>query len=343
MTSACGRIGFDATTDSALPATRSELTLNAPGESLIDFPLLVILDDTRAARDRMQPDASDLRFFDAGGNVLAHEIEQLGVAGGAPLVAWVRVPLIDGPTTLAIEYGRPPPPPSPQSVWSDLYAAVFHLGDRVDSTSNKFLGGWAGPLQQETVESGRIANAHTFHPATGDAIVINDAPAFSFTNAITISAWMKPLSLAAGSGFNAAVTQEYMGAGEVFWLGLDDGQATAFAELGTTSGQNLGGGGGAVSLGSWMHVAMTYEGATERLYFNGAQAKITPVTGTLLPSTFPVIIGADANAGAGPDDDYFDGAIDEVRLEKTVRSANWIAYDVASMRDQVITYGPIAP
>jgi hypothetical protein len=36
-----------------------------------------------------------------------------------------------------------------------------------------------------------------------------------------------------------------------------------------------------------------------------------------------------------------DGSIDEVRLENVVRSPAWISYDEASMRDQLITYGPI--
>jgi hypothetical protein len=88
---------------------------------------------------------------------------------------------------------------------------------------------------------------------------------------------------------------------------------------------------------------VTYDGITERLYRDGVEVRETPVTGAMRHSPNPVVIAADRNAGGNPDADFFDGTIDEVRLETVVRSPAWIAYDVASMRDELITYGPVGP
>ncbi|HRC57150.1 MAG TPA: hypothetical protein PKU97_14550, partial [Kofleriaceae bacterium] len=80
----CGRIDFEgqgafeptgyaawSTLAVTLPPQRSS------AEPLVDFPLLVVLDDSRARRDLMSPDGADLRFFDASGQLLAHELEQV--------------------------------------------------------------------------------------------------------------------------------------------------------------------------------------------------------------------------------------------------------------------------
>ena len=108
LASGCGRIGF-VDRDGVTPTHGSLLVLDRidPGEPLVDYPLLVTLDDTRAIRSEIRADASNVRFFDANGAPLAAEIEQPGVEGGAPLLAWVFVPLIEGlGTTLRADLRR---------------------------------------------------------------------------------------------------------------------------------------------------------------------------------------------------------------------------------------------
>ena len=113
---ACGRIGFDpgsqgdAPLDGSRGGARSKLTLDrfTPVDPATDFMLPVVLDDTRAARDRMAVDGSDVRFYAANDDVLPHQIETAGTAGGQPLVAWVRVPTADFGITLTVEYGIAP-------------------------------------------------------------------------------------------------------------------------------------------------------------------------------------------------------------------------------------------
>lgn len=129
--------------DESTPRSVLRLAGFSPAETLTDFPLLVVLDDTRAARELMLPGAADLRFLDVDGNVLPHQIEQVGTPGGAPLIAWVRVPEVVGASTaIAVSYGRTEVPAAATApVWSASYVAVWHLADTLaDATGNNHEG-----------------------------------------------------------------------------------------------------------------------------------------------------------------------------------------------------------
>lgn len=58
-------------------------------EPLIDFPVPITLDADHLDRSVMRSDGADLRFYLEGQTpaLLAHEIEDVGNASGAPLIA----------------------------------------------------------------------------------------------------------------------------------------------------------------------------------------------------------------------------------------------------------------
>src|SRR5207244_13011036 len=90
-----------------------------------------------------------------------------------------------------------------------------------------------------------------------------------------------------------------------------------------TGGVDQTAAGGTVPLNSWTHLAVTYDGATLRLYVNGIQTAAQAVTGSLLSSTAPLRIGGDAPWG-----EYFSGTIDEVRVYNRALSAAEIQVDM---------------
>jgi len=59
----------------------------------------------------------------------------------------------------------------------------------------------------------------------------------------------------------------------------------------------------------WSHLALTYDGATLRLYVNGTEVSSRAVTGDILRTNDPLWIG-----GNHPYGEYFQGLIDEVRV-----------------------------
>jgi hypothetical protein len=343
--SGCGRIHFDPSSIAADGVTpRSELVLGtAPGEPLDDFPLMVVLDDTRAARDLMLPDASDLRFFDASGNVLAHEIEQVGSPGGPPLVAWVRVPRIEGTTTrIIVDYGHGTAvPPSTASAWAPPYQAVWHFADLHDSTENHHDGVWRGTGVPPAAQ-GMCGPTLRFVPATGDAIEVMDRPNLGLTT-LTISGWLDPTTLVSPSGYVAIVSRENGATtDDDFWLGANG--TTPLGSVSTAGAKQFAvTSAAAIPLDQWTHLVITYDGLVEWLYFDGAAASTASTPGPVLHDSHPIFIGADRNVqgSPAPDADFVSGRVDEIRLESVVRSPAWLAYDDKSMRDQLIRYGPV--
>ena len=77
---------------------------------------------------RYRADGSDIRFIDASGSPLACEIDTW-TPGGESLV-WVKVPSLTAATTITCLYGfSGAAPGSASDVWSNGYAAVWHLGE----------------------------------------------------------------------------------------------------------------------------------------------------------------------------------------------------------------------
>ena len=64
--------------------------------------------------------------------------------------------------------------------------------------------------------------------------------------------------------------------------------------------------------GAWRHAAVTYDGATLRLYLDAVEVGSTPLTGAVdVDASVAVAVGAQP-AGAGPR--FFDGWLDDVRI-----------------------------
>jgi hypothetical protein len=325
----CGRLGFDDVIG-RLGAAQSRLKLARLGDgvSLRDFPLLVVLDDTRAARELMRPDASDLRFFDSSGQVLPHEIEQVGAAGGAPLLAWVRIPALSPTTSIYAAYGSEPTATSVDSAWSDEFEAVWHLaGDTRDSTANHHDGVPTGTA----AAPGAIGTGRAFDASRRDVIAVASGSGVQFP-ALTISGWL--FENHDPPDFYSIVSRENgSGGDDDLWIGSNFGSASA--EFTTTPGGDRGVSGTGIQAGRWTHVAGTADGMTIRLFVDGNASTTHPLAGTL---------GADRNGtstGGGPDTDFVDGVLDEVRIERVARPPEWIAADVASQLDQLVDYGAI--
>jgi Concanavalin A-like lectin/glucanases superfamily len=75
----------------------------------------------------------------------------------------------------------------------------------------------------------------------------------------------------------------------------------------------------------WSHVAVTYDGAKLRLYFDGAKTSSRAATGTILRSTSPLWIG-----GNRPYGEYFHGVIDEVRVYNRALTPSAVRTEMAT-------------
>src|SRR5206468_1976304 len=81
----------------------------------------------------------------------------------------------------------------------------------------------------------------------------------------------------------------------------------------------------ALPLNIWSHVAVTFDGATMRLYVNGAQVASQAAAGAIAASNGALRIGGNAVWG-----EYFRGLIDEVRIYNRPLSGGEIQTDMGT-------------
>lgn len=146
-----------------------------------------------------------------------------------------------------------------------------------------------------------------------DKIELADQPQYSMTDAVTVSAWIKP-DVVHGNIVNKWYALDSYG------LAVVDGQAsfsTAFPD-GSQWGVSIKAA-APVPSGTWVHLAGVYDGAAVRLYVDGQEAASTAASGTLQQSARPIAIGSH------PPWNSYDGLIDSVRIWDLALSAGQIA------------------
>jgi hypothetical protein len=85
--------------------------------------------------------------------------------------------------------------------------------------------------------------------------------------------------------------------------------------------------------GAWHHVAYVLAGGLVEGFRDSESEGAPRVTTGDSPN--PIHVGCDQNLDVLGE--FFDGTLDEVRFERVARSAAWLAADVASVADQVIS------
>jgi hypothetical protein len=324
-------------------AARRELVLERPsgGEVLHDVPVLVVLDASRIDPSIMAPDGHDLRVVaDDGITVLPYDIEQWSPTGLS--WAWVRVPeLPGGQTRLHMYYGNPGAPSlAATEVWSD-YAGVWHMGfELADATGLNV----ADEVVAESVP-GQAATAQRFASGNdGVSVVPTEQLDDLFARGGTITAMIRPAGWG-GGGLGAVVGRADNAMGDGGWvLQLDgDHAALRFARGFDVNRRIWLSPDDSIALHAWSHVAVVYlddPDADPVLYIDGVPQRLT-TQGS--PMGGPVVANAPLlHIGGVPQvfGLWFHGLIDELRVAALPRSDAWIAVQAASLRDDLVRYGP---
>ncbi len=179
---------------------------------------------------------------------------------------------------------------------------------------------------------GQIGRAVSFD-GVDDMVQIPDRANLHFTNAMTMSAWVKRTSATgfiAGKWASPNSYQLTLNAGKpVFSLTFAGGASgTLVSVTGPT----------ALSTTAYSHVAGVYDGATMRLYVNGTQVASVARTGTLLSSSAPIRVGKVPSGSA------FQGSVDELRLYGVALSATQVgrlASGLPHRRIRAVAFDPL--
>lgn len=165
--------------------------------------------------------------------------------------------------------------------------AHWRLDDGRGLVAVDAVGGHDGVLVNGPVwlEPGQVDDSLEFDGSNDHVLVTHDDE-LSFTEAMTMTAWVYMVSDDMGSGYDI-VSKETPGANDNYWLTLDqDGlllgiDGTIFAT------NNLW------SAGRWYHVAATYDLTTSevRLYVDGEQELVQVTSVELAPNEEPLYLG----------------------------------------------------
>jgi autotransporter-associated beta strand protein len=324
---------------------------------LTDFPLLVALHEGlsgfRYAEFAAPGTGADLRFTDAAGALLDHEVDEWNTNGTS--LVWVSVPALKPGTVVYAWWGKPgataPSSASQSAVWQRAGAeGVWHLkesGTTAGATIYKDSSGkgrTGADYVAATGKAGKVGKGQQY--AVGDGISYTASTAAD--NSFTVSFWCRP---AAG---RTALTESNSSivdvAGQRFVINPFHGGPNAGVGLSVgTNGLTVIEHGGNyrpalynlnTTLGTsvWTHVALVYDGKQPRLYLNGARQGNGG-----LQSVRPGWSRLGGNAGVNASNGFV-GELDALTLQSGVQSEAWLKALYQNQNNPVSfqTFGAVA-
>ncbi len=189
-----------------------------------------------------------------------------------------------------------------------------------DSSGNNNAGTISGATW---TGSGKYGSGLLFSGSNAK-VTVPDSASLHLTAGMTLEAWVNPSTTS--SAWRDVI---YKGNDNYYLEGTSSssGKPAGGAIAGGSYAEAFGT--SALTANTFSYLAVSYDGATVRLYVNGTQVASTAHTGTIATSTNPLQIGGDNLYGQ-----YFQGTIDEVRVYSTALTQTQVQTDMNT---------PIAP
>jgi PKD repeat protein len=164
---------------------------------------------------------------------------------------------------------------------------------------------------------GKYGSALSFD-GVNDLVAITGSASLNVSTAMTLEGWIYPT--ATQSGWRTILQREV----DAYFLNASNGGGALYPAGGGTFGGSVGllGGPTANPVGTWTHVALTYDGSELQLYVNGTSVADAAVSGTIETNSSPLRIGGNAYG------EFFNGRIDDVRVYNRALSQAEIVTDM---------------
>ena len=333
----------DGALDATLFSWRIPISVSGySGESgLENFPVLVALEPNSPDGFNYSDCAangSDLRFADADGNILPHEIDTWNTSGKS--LVWVGLPVLANNVSFSLYYGSENPgAASTANLWSLAgYAGVWHLTDGHDSSSSGLNGTMISGIS--AAADSKLGGALDF---TNAKMSVGTTPNSDFTSGFSLETWCYPRRLTSSQnkdgnaffGKNLAMSVRVQGSKI---------KLTTPSVLDHTDAEC------SIVANEWFHLGLTFLPNTAtsgkgtvanqyKVYRDGVQkASLGASRIPNLADSAEMWIGG--NQWSAQD---FNGILDEFRLSYSIRSADWIkaAYDTAAAPASFVTLGAV--
>jgi hypothetical protein len=190
-------------------------------------------------------------------------------------------------------------------------------GSQVQDRSGKANN---GTISGATRVTGKYGRALRFD-GVNDMVTVPDSASLDLSSAMTIEAWVNPSAL--GKAWRTVVLKEQS---RQLVYGLYACDKTGFPSGHVFSNQQWAvQGRGALPLNSWRHLAVTWDGATLRIYVNGAfVAQRATSTTRIVNSAGALRFGGNTSWA----NEWFKGAIDDIRIYNRNLSAAELSKDM---------------
>ncbi len=304
--------------------------------SVLNFPVLVRLNSGNFdGFANTQPGGKDIRFAKTNGAKLNYEIERWKDYDNDADTAeiWVRIDTVYGNNktqTFLMYWGKSDASDSSNGSkvfdTANGFVGVWHLGETGNSNADGYAGATynAAHAQGTNLSSGSelsavIGRGQSLVNGSSQYMTVKAAaePKFDITGAITISAWINVTSWT--TNFQAIITK-----GDAAWrLQRNDGNSSLKFNCNglATNASIIGSTALSAGTNTWYYVTGVYDGSKLYMYLNGkSDATSLAATGSIAATNDNVMIGENA----GVTGRYFNGSIDEVRIEKDGRDSNWV-------------------
>ena len=203
---------------------------------------------------------------------------------------------------------------------SDLVAAYGFGGSGTtvrDDSGNANTGTISGAAWSTAGKNGQALS----FDGVNDWVTVADSAALDLTSGMTLEAWVRPTAL--GSSWRTALIKEQPG-NLAYALYAHNGASGPSGHV-FVGGDRFGVAPTALPTKTWTHLATTYDGATIRVYANGAQVARRAQTGAIATSNSPLRLGGNT---VWPE--WFKGSLDDVRVYNRALSAAEIMTDMAT-------------
>ena len=327
---------------------------------LVDFPVVIKesgtwLRNSSYTGGRIENiNGYDIIFKDSTETLtLAHEIEYYNAgseAANGELVAWVKIPTLDANanTVIYMYYGNSCITDETQNknaVWDTAngWRGVWHLRESTgtqcnDSTSNANHGTPSSPEAPDQV-SGKFDGSLYFdddNDANERNVLVTDANnSLDLPSAMTVSAWVKTADTETDVGLILMKWAE-VASQKNYWLGKLNDTSIAFYVDDT---ENVTASLSLINDGTDFHQVVGVADPDSspqklRIYVDGIERNSVDWDGTSVTADADFRIGNSTTILQ-----EFEGIIDEVRVQSTNRSAEWIATEYNNQNDASAFYG----
>jgi hypothetical protein len=299
------------------------------------FPLLVQLHQDFFDFRQAKPQGEDLRFSSSSGEPLAYQIEDWDAKRGVANL-WVRIPKIRGASRqeLKLHWGKEDATSesSGKAVFgpSNDYLSVWHMNETApDTQTQDEVGTLTMRGTGTTSTKGVIASARRFTEGKGlfggDKITTYPVGASPHST----EAWFRaerPNTTLIAWGNEERQGKVVMQFRSPPHIRMD----CYFSDANVHSDSRI-------TLGEWTHVVHTYQDGEAKLYINGVLDGANKKQGS------PLNIKSPAKLWIGGWYDNYDflGDLDEVRISKVARSAEWIKLQYENQKPNQTLVGPL--